>query len=46
MWALSTRGEPDEIELTAMGVKLNGPRCRSHAKVGDTRVECVAQVYT
>ena len=23
-----TRGEPDEIELTAMGVKLNGSRCR------------------
>jgi len=24
MWALSTRGEPDEIELTPMGVTLNG----------------------
>ena len=23
-----TCGEPDEIELTAMGVKLNGSRCR------------------
>ena len=25
-----TCGEPDEIELTAMGVKLNGSRCRSY----------------
>ena len=24
MWALSTCGEPDEIGLTPMGVKLNG----------------------
>jgi len=23
-----TCGEPDEIELTAMGVELNGSRCR------------------
>ena len=26
MWALSTCGEPDEIELTPVGVELNGPR--------------------
>jgi len=24
-----TYGEPDEIELTAMGVELNGSRCRT-----------------
>ena len=28
-----TCGEPDEIELTAMGVKLNGPRCRARRAV-------------
>jgi len=27
-----TCGEPDEIELTAMGVKLNGSRCRQRQR--------------
>ena len=27
-----TCGEPDEIELTAMGVKLNGLRCRDEGQ--------------
>ena len=30
MGVYCTCGEPDEIELTAMGVKLNGSRCRHH----------------
>ena len=30
-----TCGEPDEIELTAMGVKLNGSRCRHRVRHQD-----------
>ena len=37
-----TCGEPDEIELTAMGVKLNGSRCRA----APSRTRCWAVAST
>ena len=35
-----TCGEPDEIELAAMGVKLNGSRCRTTTRGAASRQRC------